>query len=96
MDDIKKHVKIYLTVFAALAALTMITVGASYLDLSQSEAILLALAIASVKGSLVASYFMHLISEKALVTWILILTVSFFFILMFLPAISYFDWVDFS
>ena len=76
--DIQQHIKVYMIVFATLAALTVATVAASYLDLSRGEAIFLALTIASVKGSLVASYFMHLISEKALITWILMLTAVFF------------------
>ena len=89
--DIQSHIKVYMTVFAVLAALTIITVAASYLDLSTGEAILLALTIASVKGSLVASYFMHLISERALITWILMLTAGFFFVLMFIPMASFID-----
>ena len=89
--DIQSHIKVYMTVFAALAALTIVTVAASYLDLSTGEAILLALTIASVKGSLVAGYFMHLISEKALITWILMLTSGFFFVLMFIPMASFID-----
>jgi len=89
--DIQSHIKVYMTVFAALAALTIVTVAASYLDLSTGEAILLALTIASVKGSLVAGYFMHLISEKALITWILMLTAGFFFVLMFIPMVSIID-----
>ena len=89
--DIQRHIKVYMTIFAALAVLTIITVAASYLDLSTGEAILLALTIASVKGSLVAGYFMHLISEKALITWILMLTAVFFFVLMFIPMASFID-----
>ena len=89
--DIQRHIKVYMTIFAALAVLTIITVAASYLDLSTGEAILLALTIASVKGSLVAGYFMHLISEKALITWILMLTAGFFFVLMFIPMASFID-----
>jgi len=89
--DIQSHIKVYMTVFAALAALTIVTVAASYLDLSTGEAILLALTIASVKGSLVAGYFMHLISEKALITWILMLTAGFFFVLMLIPMASFID-----
>ena len=89
--DIHHHIKIYMMVFAALAFLTIITVAASYLDLSSGEAIFLALIIASVKGSLVAGYFMHLISERALITWILMLTAGFFFILMFIPIASLID-----
>ena len=83
--DIQSHIKVYMMVFASLAVLTVVTVAASYLELSSGEAIFLALVIASVKGSLVACFFMHLISEKAFITWILMLTAGFFFILMFVP-----------
>ena len=89
--DIQSHIKVYMTVFAALAVLTVVPVAASYLDISTGEAILLALTIASIKGSLVAGYFMHLISEKALITWILMLTAGFFFVLMFIPMASFID-----
>ena len=89
--DIQSLSKVYMTVFAALAVLTIVTVAASYLDISTGEAILLALTIASIKGSLVAGYFMHLISEKALITWILMLTAGFFFVLMFIPMASFID-----
>jgi|TARA_B100000586_G_scaffold237371_1_gene188628 cytochrome c oxidase subunit 4 len=92
--SIQDHIRVYLTVFGALAVLTVATVLASYLDISTSEAIFLALCIASVKGSLVAGYFMHLISEKATITWILMLTAIFFFTLMFLPLISAIDQVN--
>lgn len=94
--DIKSHVKIYMLVFASLAVLTIVTVAASYLNLSSGEAIFLALVIATIKGSLVASYFMHLISEKALITWLLMLTLAFFFVIMFIPMIAFSDWVDVS
>ena len=66
-EDIKKHVRVYINVFVALMALTVITVGISYLHLSVVPAIILALVVATIKGSLVASYFMHLISEKRMI-----------------------------
>ena len=40
-EDIKKSVKIYIGVFAALAVLTVVTVAASYLDLSSGESFFL-------------------------------------------------------
>ena len=58
----------------------------SYLQLSKVPAIALALTIAIVKGSLVACYFMHLISEKKVVYYVLILTVLFFIVLMLAPV----------
>ena len=89
--DIQSHIKVYMVVFASLAVLTIVTVAASYLELSSGEAMFLALVIASVKGSLVACFFMHLISEKAFITWVLMLTAGFFFVLMFLPLATYID-----
>ena len=70
---IEEHIKVYLTVFGALAAFTILTVSASFLDVSTTEAIFLALTIATIKASLVAGYFMHLITEKQTIIWILIL-----------------------
>ena len=88
---IEEHIRIYLTVFGALAVLTVLTVAASYLDVSNTEAIFLALAIATVKASLVAGYFMHLITEKQTIIYILCLTFVFFLVCMFIPLITIID-----
>lgn len=72
--DVQKEVKRYLIVFAALAALTVITVAVSYLHLELHEAVILAMIVATIKGGLVACYFMHLISEKKLIYGVLIFT----------------------
>ncbi len=87
-EEIKKHVKIYITVFAALAFLTVVTVGVSYLKLPVVPAIVTALLIATLKAGLVAGFFMHLISEKQVIFGILVVTVFFFIVLMLLPALS--------
>jgi cytochrome c oxidase subunit 4 len=87
--DIDKHVRIYITVFVALMALTIITVGISYLHLPIAMAVSVALLVATVKGTLVACYFMHLISEKKLIYAVLALTVVFFVALLALPAITH-------
>jgi cytochrome c oxidase subunit 4 len=93
-ESIQDHIRVYLTVFGALAILTVVTVLASYLNVSTSEGIFLALIIASVKASLVAGYFMHLISEKNTIIWILLLTSIFLFVVIFLPLISATDQVN--
>ena len=87
--DIDKHVRIYVTVFVALMALTIITVGVSYLHLPIAIAVTVALLVATVKGSLVACYFMHLISEKKLIYAVLALTAIFFVALLALPAVTH-------
>src|SRR5688500_8345505 len=86
--DIDKHVRVYITVFLALMVLTIITVAISYLDLSVPMAVTVALFVAIVKGSLVAGYFMHLVSEKKLIYAVLALTVAFFVVLQALPVLT--------
>ena len=87
--DIDKHVRVYITVFVALMVLTVVTVAVSYLDLATPMAVSVALFIAIVKGSLVAGYFMHLISEKKLIYAVLLLTAAFFAALLALPVVTH-------
>ena len=87
--DIDRHVRVYITVFVALMVLTVVTVAISYLDLSVPVAVTVALFVATVKGALVAGYFMHLISEKKLIYAVLVLTVVFFFALLALPVVTH-------
>ncbi len=87
--DIDRHVKIYVTVFAALMALTIITVAISYLHLPLPMAVTVALLVATIKGTLVACFFMHLISEKKLIYAVLVLTGIFFVALLALPAVTH-------
>ena len=89
--DIKKHVRTYVGVFITLLALTMITVAVSYLHLEIHEAVTIALLVAVVKGGLVASFFMHLISEKKAIYMALLLTAVFFAVLMWLPLFAHSD-----
>lgn len=85
-EEIRRETRTYITVFAALAALTVITVAVSYLDLSTRVAVFVALSIALIKGSLVAAYFMHLIDEQRVIYAILLLTLVFFIAVFVLPA----------
>lgn len=89
--DIDRHVRIYITVFVALMVLTVITVAVSRLHLSVPVAVAVALLVALIKGSLVACYFMHLISEKKLIYAVLVLTAVFFVALLALPVFTYSD-----
>jgi cytochrome c oxidase subunit IV len=57
----------YLAVFAALAVLTVATVGVSYIHLPKPQAIALALLIAGAKISLIVAFFMHLKYEKKMI-----------------------------
>lgn len=57
---------VYITVFSALIVLTFVTVGVSYLGLPPALSIIVAMAVALVKGTLVATWFMHLIHDTKL------------------------------
>ncbi|MCP5468442.1 MAG: cytochrome C oxidase subunit IV family protein [Deltaproteobacteria bacterium] len=83
IEEMRKHVRIYIAVFIALAVLTLVTVWAASLQVSPSMHIIVALFIAAIKGTLVAAYFMHLISEKKTITSILVIT-AFLFLFMLL------------
>jgi len=89
--DAKKHIRIYVVVFVALALLTAVTVMVASLEHSVALAVTVALFIATVKGSLVAGYFMHLISERKALYSLLILTGILFVALLFLPLAALFD-----
>jgi cytochrome c oxidase subunit IV len=86
--DIDRHVRIYITVFVALMVLTIVTVAIAELHLPVPIAITVALIVATIKGSLVACYFMHLISEKKLIYAVLVLTFIFFIALLALPVLT--------
>ena len=67
-DDGAVHVHIastrfYVGIFAALICLTIATVKVSYYDFGSAN-IIIALAIATAKGALVATFFMHLRHDK--------------------------------
>jgi cytochrome c oxidase subunit 4 len=89
--DIDKHVRIYITVFVALMVLTIITVLIARVHLPIPIAISVAMLVAIIKGSLVACYFMHLISEKKLIYAVLALTLAFFVVLLALPTLTHAD-----
>ena len=68
--------------------LTVVTVAVYYLPLGVFASVVLALFIASIKAGLVACYFMHMISEKKLIYWVMGVTMAFFVVLLALPILT--------
>jgi cytochrome c oxidase subunit 4 len=87
--DISVEVRRYLAVFGALLVLTMTTVAVSYLRLAEAETVVVAITIAAVKAGLVAAFFMHLRSERAMVYWPLGLTA-----VLFVALIAFILWTE--
>ena len=91
-EELREHMSGYIKIGAALLVLTLVTVGVSYIEFnSLFMTLFVGLLIATIKGSLVACYFMHLLDEKSMIYWILAITVVFFAVLMIVPIITDFD-----
>ncbi len=90
-ESIRKQTRSYIMVFVTLMVMTVLTVAVSYFNMPVGLAIVVALIIASFKGTLVASVFMHLSHERKVIYWVLLLTVLFFIVLMAIPSISQWD-----
>ncbi len=91
-ENVAEHVRRYLYVFYALLFGTLVTVGASYIPFGNHAInIAVALAIACCKATLVAGFFMHLISERKMIYGLLGFTVFFFAGLMFLTEYAFSD-----
>ena len=90
-DAIKKTIRAYVMVGAALFVFTAITVAVNQVHLAVPLAITVALIIATTKGSMVASVFMHLSHERRWIYGALILTVIGFLLVMALPIFTMMD-----
>ena len=100
-DHVQHHIAVYKKVAASLAVLTTLTVGVSYLDVTVPLAVTIALVIAATKGSLVVSFFMHLLEEKksvplsrggiGLIIGSLLVTALFFLVIIFIPLMGHSD-----
>jgi cytochrome c oxidase subunit 4 len=90
-EEFKKHLRSYYVVFVALLCLTAVTVAVAELKLERPIAITVALVIATIKAGLVASVFMHLISEKKVIFAVLTLTAFFFVLVMALPSLTLYE-----
>jgi caa(3)-type oxidase subunit IV len=101
-DHVQHHIAVYKKVAASLAVLTALTVGVSYLDVTVPVAVTIALVIAATKGSLVLSFFMHLIEEKkpvplssrggiGLIIGSLLICALFFLVIIFIPVMGHSD-----
>ena len=90
-ESIRKSIKTYWLVGAALFVFTGITVAVNQVHLAIPLAVTVALIIATMKGSMVAAVFMHLSHEKRFVYGTLLLTAAFFLVLLLLPLLTSLD-----
>ena len=90
-EAIKKTIRTYVMIGVALFVFTGITVAVNQVHLAVPLAIAVALIIATMKGSMVASVFMHLSHERRWIYGALILTVIGFAILMTVPLFTMMD-----
>ena len=79
--------KVYRAVFAALMALTLITLGVAFVDLGDNLNVVVALTIAVGKAVLVMLYFMHLRHSHPL-TWIVAGAAIFWLMILIVLTLS--------
>jgi len=91
LEKTQKTIKMYLVVGVSLLVFTVITVAVNQVHLAVPAAITVALIIATMKGSMVASVFMHLSHERKWIYGALLLTVVFFIVLMSVPLFTQMD-----
>jgi caa(3)-type oxidase subunit IV len=89
--SVRKSIRTYMMVGAALFVFTGITVAVNQVHLAVPLAITVALLIAVTKGSMVASIFMHLSHERNWIYGSLILAAIFFLALIFIPLATVSD-----
>jgi len=84
-EAVKRHKKVYLAVFFALLIGTIVTVFLRKIHFPAFWiTVAVALFVATIKGTLVACYFMHLISERRAIYSTLAVTIFFFAAMMYL------------
>jgi len=88
---VRQSIRLYLIIGATLFVFTALTVGVNQVHLAVPAAITVALIIAIMKGSMVASVFMHLRDERKWIYAALVLTVLAFVVLMTLPSFTVMD-----
>src|SRR5688500_9797033 len=91
-EPMPHHSVPYFLIFGLLVVLTIVTVAVAFIDIqSEIVKVLLALAIASVKASAVAFFFMHLKFEGKLIYLILIvpLLLCILLVVALIPDIVY-------
>ena len=88
MSDHVVSWKVYVAVFLALVVLTVVTVVAAGYDFGPLN-VIVALGIAITKATLVVLYFMHARYAGGLTRLVVLSSVAFFFILVFLTLSDY-------
>jgi cytochrome c oxidase subunit 4 len=91
-EHVQQQVRTYFIVFISLLVLTVVTVAVSRLHLPVAAGVVVALAVAGLKGTLVAGIFMHLFSDKfPFVFQVLTFAAVFFAVMIALFLFGYFD-----
>jgi len=78
--------RVYLTTFATLIVLTVVTVSVSYVNLGTTVNLMIALLIATIKASVVAAFFMHLATDHKFHTVVFVSSLVFLIIFISFTA----------
>lgn len=91
-EDIQKHVKGYLIIGGILFVMTVVTVILSFIDFgSHSNNMLIGMAVAAFKSTLVGLVFMHLNHERPLIYKFLVFATVFVSVMFILFTLTHGD-----
>ena len=90
-ETLQKEKRQYVTIFVSLLFLTLVSVAIHYMHLPAAINIVFILTISIAQAILSACYLMHLISERKLIYFVLLLTATFFLGLILLTYFGYFS-----
>ena len=92
VEHVQQQVRTYFIVFLSLLVLTVVTVAVSRIHLPVAAGVVVALIVASLKGTLVAGIFMHLFDDKfPFIFKVLVFSAIFFIVMIALFLFGYFD-----
>ncbi len=90
-QDIQKETKNYLVIFGGLLILTGVSLGVHFMHLPVQLSIVIIIGIALTQAAISAAYYMHLISEKKLIFFVLAMAASFFLAMILLISFGHFN-----
>ena len=83
LKDVKKRVQQHIMIAVGLDVGSLITLWTSQTNFgSFTRNVSITLGIAGIQAFMVAAFFMHLLSEKKLIYWFLVLTAVFFVVMI--------------
>ena len=75
--------KLFTSIWVWLVLLTLVEIGLAYKPMALHLMLTILLGLSIIKAALIVAYFMHLKFEKAIMRWMLVISVAACFVIMY-------------